>query len=37
MNQSSQEKRRSSLRLALGIGALVLVWYLAAMFLVLQS
>jgi hypothetical protein len=36
MEQGSQENRRRSLVLAWVIGVVVLVWYVAAMFLVLQ-
>lgn len=37
MEQMSEKKRRSSLRIALALGALVLFWYVTAMFVVLQS
>jgi hypothetical protein len=36
MDQTSLEKRRSSLRIGLVIGLIVLIWYLVAMFVVLQ-
>jgi hypothetical protein len=37
MEQGIQEKRRGSLRLAWVIGVLAVLWYLAAIFLVLKS
>jgi len=36
MEQTSQEKRRLNMRLAWVIGVLVVIWYVAAMFVVLQ-
>ena len=36
MEQNSQQKRKS-VRIAIGLGVFVLFWYVAAMFLVLQS
>lgn len=37
MEQISEKKRRSSLRIAIALGALVLFWYVTSMFVVLQS
>lgn len=37
MEQMSEKKRRSSLRIAIALGVLVLFWYVTAMFVVLQS
>jgi hypothetical protein len=36
MEQGSQENRRRSMRMAWVMGVLVLLWYLAAIFLVLK-
>lgn len=37
MQPGSQQKRRGSLRLAWVIGVLAVIWYLAAMFLLVKS
>lgn len=36
MEHIGQEKRRGALRLAWAIGVVVLIWYVAAMFVVLR-
>lgn len=37
MEQTSEKKRRNNMRIAIGLGAFVVFWYVISMFVVLKS
>jgi hypothetical protein len=37
MEQLSEKRRRNSIRIAIGLAAIVLLWYVVSIYVVLQS